>query len=90
MAIETIGQAHSLDWRLTARCDWGPRDGMKRRRECVYSADLDLATLVWTRGPSFPLSLLASRLKCPACGSRRVTIIFRTPSIGKANRIAAE
>jgi hypothetical protein len=30
---------------------WGPRDGMKRVRECVHGAELDLQTLVWTRVP---------------------------------------
>jgi hypothetical protein len=90
MAVETIGQAFSLGWRLTARCSHGPRDGMKRVRECVFSRDLDLPTLVWTRGQSFPISLLASRLKCPRCGSTRVSVIFRTPSNENLNRLAAE
>jgi hypothetical protein len=37
---------------------WGPRDGMKRVRECVHGAELDLQTLVWTRGTVFPLARL--------------------------------
>jgi hypothetical protein len=44
----------------------------------VYRKQLDLETLVSTRGPNFPLSRLKSRLMCPACGSRRVTV--RTPT----------
>ena len=31
---------------------------MKSRRECTYTRELDLETLVWTRGPNFPLSSL--------------------------------
>ena len=58
----------------------GPRDGMKRVRECVYGAELDLATLVWTRGRDFPLGRLESRLKCPRCGSRVVTVVFIPPT----------
>jgi hypothetical protein len=27
-----------------------------------------------------PLSLLAERLKCPRCGSRRVSLIYEPPS----------
>jgi hypothetical protein len=38
-----------------ARCAWGKREGMKHIRECVYAAELDLQTLVWTRGRDFPL-----------------------------------
>jgi hypothetical protein len=37
---------------------------------------MDFETLVATRGPNFPLSRLESRLMCPACGNRRVTVVF--------------
>ena len=74
-----FGEAWQLGWRITARCAWGKGDGMKSVRPCVYSYDLDLRTLVWTRGAPFPLCDLASRLKCPSCGSRRVALIFHMP-----------
>jgi hypothetical protein len=80
MTIETIGEAYQLGWRVTARCSAGKPGGMHRYRECVYSAELDLGTLVWTRGAVFPLSRLATRLKCPRCGSRTVTLLFTLPS----------
>jgi hypothetical protein len=80
MAVETIGDAYSLGWRVFARCAWGKRDGMKSIRECVSRAELDLETLVWTRGATFPLSGLESRLKCPRCGSRRIVVMFEPPS----------
>jgi hypothetical protein len=33
-----------------AQIGWGPRDGIKRHRECAYGAGLGLLTaLVWTR-----------------------------------------
>jgi DNA-directed RNA polymerase subunit RPC12/RpoP len=50
------------------------------------SAELDLKTLVWTRGEQFPLDQLGSRLKCPRCGSRRVTLVFENPGRPKAAR----
>jgi hypothetical protein len=49
-------------------------------RRWVYRKQLDLDTLVATRGPNFPLSRLESRLMCPACGSRRVTVVYEPPS----------
>ena len=49
-------------------------------RRCVYRKQLDLDTLVCTRGPNFPLSRLESRLICPACGSRRVPVVFEPPT----------
>lgn len=79
MAIESIGEAYDHGWRVNVRCAWGPRDGIKRVRECVYGVELDLATLVWTRGRDFPLARLESRLKCPRCGSRRVRLAFIVP-----------
>ena len=49
-------------------------------RRCVYRKQLDLETLVCTRGPNFPLGRLEGRLMCPACGNRRVTVVFEPPS----------
>ena len=51
-----------------------------------YGAELDLPTLVWTRGATFPLARLESRLKCPACGSRRVRLAFSVPSESNRQR----
>jgi hypothetical protein len=80
MHVETLGIARSLGWKVHMRCTHGPRDGMKRVRECVFRKQLDIDTLVCTRGPNFPLSRLDSHLMCPACGSRRVTVVFEPPS----------
>jgi hypothetical protein len=63
-----------------SRCAWGPGDGRKRVRDSVHGAELDLQTVVWTRGAGFPLARLESRLKCPRCGSRRVVLLFGSPS----------
>ena len=86
MSIETLGEAWRLGWRLTARCAFGNRDGMKSIRECSYRAELNMQTLVWTRGPNFPLSRLESRLMCPECGSRRVSLLFDVPKVPVAAR----
>jgi hypothetical protein len=52
-----------------------------------YTRELDLDTLVWTRGPSFPLSSLDGRLMCPRCKSRRVAVMFQPPTTAKAARV---
>jgi hypothetical protein len=57
----------------------GIRNGMKSIRECICTFDLDMSTLIWTRGKNFPLSLLASRLKCPRCGLRRIALLLHKP-----------
>jgi hypothetical protein len=77
--VEMIGEAWQLSWRVTALCNAGKRDGMKSIWPCIYSYDLDLRTLIWTRGSVLPLSMLASQLKCPSCGSRQGTLIFHMP-----------
>jgi hypothetical protein len=86
MPVETLGDAHSAGWRVTVRCARGKQDGMHRHPECVYRAELDLPTLVWTRGAAFPLARLESRLKCPRCGSRRIALMFSVPSVPSAQR----
>ena len=80
MPVETIGQAFSYDWRVTGRCAAGKQDGMSRHKECVYRAEFDMETLVWTRGKSFPLSRLESRLRCLMCGSRDIVLLFSLPT----------
>jgi len=42
--------------------------------------ELDMETLVWTRGRGFPLSRLETRLRCPRCGSREVVVLYQPPS----------
>jgi hypothetical protein len=79
MAVATLGEAMNSSWRITMRCAWGQRDGMKSVRECTYRRELDMATLVATRGRDFPLAGLESRLRCPRCGSRRIAVIFDVP-----------
>jgi hypothetical protein len=78
----------SLGWRIEVRCAWGRRDAMKTIRECKASVQIDLETLVWTRGRAFPLDTLSSRMKCIRCGSRRVTVFFHPPPATTARRAA--
>ena len=82
MAVETIGDAHSMGWRVIARCAHGREDGAHghSNRPCTYRKELDMETLVWTRGRSFPLSRLETRLRCPRCGSREVVVLYQPPS----------
>ena len=79
MEVETLGVARSLGWKVHMRCTDGYRESTRSMRRCVYRKQLDLETLVSTRGPNFPLSRLESRLMCPACGNRRVTVVFEPP-----------
>src|ERR1700730_4049116 len=44
IAVETLGEAFSYGWRVTARCAAGKKDGMHRHKECLYRAELDLET----------------------------------------------
>ena len=86
MSVETLGEAYRLGWQLSARCAQEKQHGMKRIPECIYRAKLDMQTLVWTRGPNFPISQLDSRRMCPRCGSRRVAVIYNVPTVPRAAR----
>jgi hypothetical protein len=81
MAIETLGEARSQGWRVTVRCAYGRSESPRSQssRECSYRKELDMETLVWTRGRAFPLSRLESRLRCPRCGSRYVVVLYEPP-----------
>ena len=88
MAVETIGEAYQAGWRIHVRCAWSRREAMKSERGCLGKAELDLHTLIWTRGGAFPISSLESRLKCPLCGSRKVAVVFDVPRVPVGMRIA--
>ncbi len=87
--ISTIGEAHDLGWRIRVYCRWGKRDGMKSIRECTASVDIDLATLVWTRGRAFEITDLGNRMKCIRCGSRRVSVLVEPPPLANRQRARA-
>ena len=76
--------------RARACCLWlapGAKSGEGRKQvRCETTTELDLKTLVWKRGELFPLDQLESRLKCPRCGSRRVTVVFEVPNQPQAFR----
>lgn len=88
MAVETLGEAWSLGWRLHVRCASGKGDGIKKHRECAFSAELDMNTLLMAKGPSFPLDMLGQRLFCPHCRQARMRVIF-TPAIDSGRQRAA-
>jgi hypothetical protein len=76
---------HRFGWRVTARCAFGNRDGMKSIRVCIYRAPLDMQTLVWTRGPNFPLSRLESRLMCARARlTPRIASVRRAEGAGRS------
>lgn len=81
MAVETLGQALDLSWRLEMRCTKPSRIGTAKTGRCSYTRALDLETLVCTRGRAFPLAHLAQRLKCPRCGDTMVRVLFLPPSV---------
>ena len=51
--------------------------------KCIARAELDLETLVWTRG-NLPLAMMSERMRCPKCGNRRVSLIFEPPPSARA------
>ena len=81
MGVATLGEAYSLGWRVKVRCRRGRGDEERRKssRECANHQELDLETLVCTRGPDFPLSKLQFRLRCLRCGSRHVAVRIGPP-----------
>ena len=82
MPVETLGEVWKLGWRCTARCSWlGPAKRSERLVPwCDTTVELDLTTLVWTRGERFPILRLPEVLKCPKCARRNVRVFFTVPN----------
>jgi hypothetical protein len=81
MPIETLKDALSAGWRVHARCIDGQVGYTRSTAKCRYQAELDVETLVWTRGRNMSLAGLNDRMMCPRCGSRRINLIFEPPTI---------
>lgn len=77
--VETLLEAYVAGWRIRARCLGVDRRTPKSTRDCAKSIDLDLGTLLWTRGGPLPLSDLQGKLRCPWCGSRRMIVSYQPP-----------
>ena len=87
--ITTLGEACDAGWSIRMRCRRGEHRGPAKIDLCQFETNLCLKTLVATRGRDFPLSMVASRLRCPRCGSRTVTVVFMPPPEGDRRRGAA-
>ena len=80
MAIETLGEAWNFSWRVYMRCIRARNEAVKHQKHsCDFAAELDLETLVCTRGRAFPLSMLQTRLKCPRCGTSHISVLYQPP-----------
>ena len=69
--VETLGEALDLSWRIHMRCLDDGREGLKHKRRCDFRCQLDLQTLVCTRGRDFPLARIAGRPRCVLPAGRR-------------------
>jgi hypothetical protein len=79
MDVETFGMARRQSWKAPMRRPQDDRKDAKamRRRRDRNQRDLDAPAC--PREPSLPLSRLESRLTCPACGGRSITVVFEPP-----------
>ena len=75
----TLIEAWRAGISATARCFGRSRTTPKSSRNCLYITELDMTTLLLTRGPSFPLARLEQRLMCPRCSSRAMLVVFTAP-----------
>ena len=79
MEIESLGDVWEAGGRLYARCEKPRREGLKLVRPCSNQYELDVRTMLWTRGRAFPVSMLSSRMRCPKCGAREVSVRLSLP-----------
>jgi hypothetical protein len=92
MSVRTLGDAWRYGWKARAVCQFMSYGKRSERRSivCRASYELDLQTLVWTRGERFPREDLESRLRCPRCGQMRVQVVWSVPKMSKPRAAATE
>jgi hypothetical protein len=69
--IGTIGDAFNQGWQLSAACRHGLVDTGSSSRKCDWKYNLDMTTLVATRGRDFPIDRVSERLRCPVAAAAR-------------------
>ncbi len=70
----TLGEAFLEGLQPSVHCLRDHRNGPVKRELCGYRADLDLESLIWTRGAKYPCWRLRQKLKCPRCGGTAVDV----------------
>ena len=63
MDIENLQDVWEAGGRLYARCEKPRSEGLKLVRPCSNQYELDVRTMLWTRGRDFPVSMLSSRMR---------------------------
>jgi hypothetical protein len=81
----TLGEAFLAGWEPHVRCLRGSRNGPAKIEPCGYTTTLDLESLIWTRGATYPCWRLRKRLKCPRCGGLAVRLSW-SPGASRAER----
>ena len=79
MDIENLQDVWEAGGRLYVRCQKPRREGLKSVRACGNQYELDVRTMLWTRGRAFPVSMLSSRMRCPKCGAEEVSVRLSLP-----------
>jgi hypothetical protein len=67
------------DGRPYVRCAKPRREDLKSVRPCGQRHELDVQTLIRTRGTAFPISMLSERMKCPGVPDQRVVVTLSLP-----------
>jgi hypothetical protein len=85
MSVRTLGDAWRHGWKARAICQFMMEGKRTERRNisCRATYDLDLQSLIWTRGERFPRDQLESRLRCPRCGQMKVQVVWSVPNTTK-------
>jgi hypothetical protein len=71
-----------LGWGVIVKCNTidGWKEGHRNKAlSCHSSHEMDMKTLVWTRG-AILVTQLSGRLRCPACGNEKVIVLFEVPN----------
>jgi hypothetical protein len=84
--VGSLGDAYDAGWKAVAKCEGWSRIGGAYHSACGTRYELDMQTLVWTRGRALALECLHKRLKCPKCGDRKVKVLFEPPNVPNQNR----
>jgi hypothetical protein len=90
MAIETLFDLYQARGRLHVHCAWGRREGMESVRDCGFRYEPDLMSLMITWGRRGELADLKRKMRCPMCGSWRITVSWTLPGRSDTAAIRAE
>lgn len=86
--MSTLGDAWTHGWEISVFCEGGIEPGPRKHKHCDFKYDIDMLTMLITRGRAFPLCDLPNKMRCPRCGLLGLKMFYYVPGGRDEKKVA--